>query len=958
MVRANFSFGGKLLLILVTVIIYTFVLIGGIIGGALYAYNSVKVGDLLNMLGQSQWVSEEYAQKTLQQFISDIQKDLSGEGLTLQRIIDISPQTEKILDGVLDNVDQNGIVTIDRTALYSTPVQNLSSSLTDIAVVTATLDSLQDSMHITLPDMPVISGGEAGSEIWLYVAVNNNEERTADKAFRYGSYTYFTRSEKLSDEPVTERETVSFYSLDGVSADTDGWLRTADGRNIYRKISVYDADGNETDARYERLSEDSSCVRADQDGGFLFTTNALFRKSGLGGSSDSYVALDAQAAGSETEITVPMKYRYLPLYLEDGTPATQGPDSSNGQYTVLPEYEGQDLYCMEDVYTQVDEKDMENGMPTQDFLLQNLVYVRSNGLTQLPILSAINALSDIFNVDTLTLRKAGEYFGVDLNIDMLEDILDVPLAHLGSSFDSAVENIELGRALNLGVGSEPLLLYLAYGEEGVDYVISGDSIEMLGNSKPKTIGEVTDSFGNITIGNVVGKSDHPLMQAISGWTLNDFADADKIDSLTIGDILNMGENPSAIILALQDVSLGELSTAIDDLSLKDMIGEIDPSNSILYALKDCTLSNISDVIQTLSLQDLFAEDLYGYLYIGTANGGADEDGNPTQKYDGRYEQLFVLENLEYVQKTAAEIEELPADTKIYARYILAFNGTSYAQGYENIPLYAWDADSGEYVEATYVSAWKMPSGYDASRTYYTYSEADGKYTPVPAENLGGTFGTDTLYYLNEDDDAAEISLIPAQLSVLDEYAGRNLYSMYRLAQTVGTGADAYYTQANLYYYDAGKQSFERIKDLIEVRAQGAEETDPVIGYRVPDAYAGTTIFTHGEVQGIWKYMLTNENGAEEIAALTDIGTLMSNITYNINHKTLQEMCDDGVLEINSADGSDPLKTVIPDILVDEADRPAEGNLTLGELSISDLLNITVRALGYLNDPSTIPGFGG
>ena len=72
MVRANFSFGGKLLLILVTVIIYTFVLIGGIIGGALYAYNSVKVGDLLNMLGQSQWVSEEYAQKTLQQFISDI----------------------------------------------------------------------------------------------------------------------------------------------------------------------------------------------------------------------------------------------------------------------------------------------------------------------------------------------------------------------------------------------------------------------------------------------------------------------------------------------------------------------------------------------------------------------------------------------------------------------------------------------------------------------------------------------------------------------------------------------------------------------------------------------------------------------------------------------------------------------------------------------------------------------
>lgn len=41
-------------------------------------------------------------------------------------------------------------------------------------------------------------------------------------------------------------------------------------------------------------------------------------------------------------------------------------------------------------------------------------------------------------------------------------------------------------------------------------------------------------------------------------------------------------------------------------------------------------------------------------------------------------------------------------------------------------------------------------------------------------------------------------------------------------------------------------------------------------------------------------MLTNENGAEEIASLNDIGSLMSNISYNINHKTLREMRDDGV----------------------------------------------------------------
>ena len=131
MVKANFSFGGKLVLVLVTVVVYTFVLIAGAIGGGLYAYNNVKVGDLLNLVQQSQWVSEEYAQKTIQQFIADLQKDLSAEGLTLQTVIDISPKTGEMLDGVIDNLNENGIVTIDREALYNTPVDQLSSSLMD-----------------------------------------------------------------------------------------------------------------------------------------------------------------------------------------------------------------------------------------------------------------------------------------------------------------------------------------------------------------------------------------------------------------------------------------------------------------------------------------------------------------------------------------------------------------------------------------------------------------------------------------------------------------------------------------------------------------------------------------------------------------------------------------------------------------------------------------------------------
>lgn len=962
MVKANFSFGGKLLLVLVTVIIYTFVLIGGIIGGALYAYNNVKVGELLDLIGQTQLVSKEYAEKTIQQFVADIQKELSGDGLTLQKIIDISPQAGDMINDVLDNVDQNGIITIDRDTLFGTPVQELSSSLMDIAVVSATLGSLQDTMGVTLPDMPVIAGGAAGSEVWLYSAANQNEEKTLDKAFLYGEYTYYTKAEQLSAEPVATPETVSLYSLPNVDEDEDGSLRS-DGRLIYRKVA---------DGRYEKLLTSSSYVRKTENG-YLFATDELYRKGDLGSAADSYVRLTSTPAGEEKETPVPMKYRYQPLYLEDGNLATEGPNAETGQYTVIGDYQGESLYAMEDVYTEVAAENLENGVPKDDFLQENIVYVKSNGLTALPVLNAVNALSAVFDMETLTLRMAGEYFGVDLEVEMLDDVLDVPLAYIGSSVDETVQNIELGTALGLDGDSDPLLLFLAYGEEDIDYTIDTDN-EIVPINPPKTIANVTDSIDTITIGNLIGVEEDSadILIAIQDWTLADFRSKDKIESLTLDDILGIDEkddSTAAILKALKDVPIGKLETTIETLSLQEMLGEeITPENNILWALKDCTLGNLDTVMQSLSMQDLFADELYEYVYIGTAQEIKDGETVVSEKYDSRYEQLFVWENLAYTEKTADEIGALPADTKIYARYILAYDGSNYTAGadtsalyvpgYENIPLYAYNPAAAEgepeYVLATCVSAWKMPNGYDAALTYYTFSEADGTYTSVPADQLGGTFAVDTLYYLDANDEACELSLVPAALSVADGYEDDILYSMYRIAEpqseTVGGEVQLRYKQANLYYYDSESQSFVRIPvgeqenidapylEAVTEDGTPAGENEAASGYIVRN-YSGT-VYTHGDTQGIWKYMLTNENGTEEIASLNSIGTLMSNITYNINNKSLREMRDDGVLEVSVAeDGTDPLATPIPSSL---------GDGTLGDMSISELLELTARAIDLIN----------
>ena len=898
MVKATFSFGGKLVLVLVTVLVYTFILVAGIIGGALYAYNNVKVGDLLNLIQQSQWVSEEYAQKTIQQFVSDLQKELSNEGLTLQTIIDISPQAGEMLDGILDNVDQNGIVTIDRETLYNTRVDQLTASLMDVVVVTATLGSIQETMGVSLPDMPVIAGGAEGSEVWLYAAANDNEEKTLDKAFEYGTYTYYTRTQQLTEQPVTEETTVTLYSLEGATADEDGWLRTADGRNIYRQIPTYDEAGNVTDTpRYDRLNTESSCVRQTEEGGFLFTTDALYRKSGLGETSDDYVPLQAEEAGSETEITVPTKYSYQPLYLQDGTAATQSErNAETGRYDVLPEHQGKPLYAMEDVYTQVAEENLDNGVPKDEFLQQNTVYVKTNGLTGLPLLNGINALSAVFDMDTLTLRLAGEYFGVDLTVEMLDDILDVPLAFIGSSVDESVQNIELGAVLDIDGSSDPLLRYLAYGEEGINYRIENGEIVMLGNSKPKTIANVTGSIDTIAIGNIIKIDDSSakIMQAIQDWTLGDFSDADKVNGLTIGEIMDLGDNPSPIMKALENISIGEVPTAINQLTLEQMLGDIDESDNILYALKDCTLDNMPTVVQSLSMQDLFADDIYGENYVLANPGG-----------------------------TLSEI-------------------------YNNVHLYV--KSDGAYQLATEVVGWVLPDNAPENTTFYKL--VDSKY--VEAAPVNGEYDVSVLYYLDGDDETAEIELLPSRIDFIGGYdETAEYYSKYIGAEAAG----GIYTDASLYYFNVATESFVRITELDEVTRGDGDDT--IIGYKLnanslPEGMdpAETVIYTRGEVQGIWKYMLTNEAGVEEIAALSDIGTLMSNITYNINNKSLRDMRDDGVLDVSSAGGSDPLEADVPPYLVN-----GQAGVKLGDLSINNLLNLTAQALNYLNNPELIPTGG-
>ena len=223
MVKAN-VIPGKFLSCLLGIFIGILLTLGGLVGGGFYVYKNVKVGSLLGLLPQEtdNWLSDEYAQNTIEGLVKELQSLANGD-ITLEKVTQISPYVGDMISGVLDNVNQNGIVTLDRDALYKTPINQLTSNLMDVVIITSTLDSLSETMNFALPDMPLITGGGQDKEVWVYTAVNDNETHTIDKAIALGDYTYYTRSSKY--ERVTEEKITSLYSLSGVVTDENGYLK-------------------------------------------------------------------------------------------------------------------------------------------------------------------------------------------------------------------------------------------------------------------------------------------------------------------------------------------------------------------------------------------------------------------------------------------------------------------------------------------------------------------------------------------------------------------------------------------------------------------------------------------------------------------------------------------------------------------------------------------------------------
>lgn len=947
MVKANISLGGKLLLIILTIIIYTLVVVGGIVGFAFYAYKNIKVRDIADLLGAADWIAQDY-DKTIEGMVQELLPQIQDQTITVNSLISISPKLGETLDGLIEKVDSLGVVSIDSELLYATPVVSVPEQLSEIVVVTATLNSLSSNLGFSLPATPLFIGSEE-NPAWFYTQVNPEQEgggyAAIEKAYLMSSteYQFYTRTPVYLDTyeqdgetlPVAEAKEKQLYRLTGVE-EANGVL-TYNGSALYLGRTQTDEDGGVT-LSYTRITPGNSAVYETDGNDALFALDegeGLYVITGPSAEGDGFAygsVLPDSSEGTVLTREIADPYKYIPLYVQaDGeyvlATATDGEggyliDPDNGGYAIAEEYKDEyDFY-----YLSYEDSAPMTAEEAQAAAETQPVYVKTNGIGDIPVLYAIDTLSGILDMNALTLHEVELYFGAALtDNEMIERVMYVPLGQFDEALNAEMQSLYLSDFIELNGDSPRILLSLAY----EDYTINADG--SISSDSPRRLGDIESSMNELVISDLIeidetGENSAPLLVAIKDWTLSDFENEDKINSLSLGEIMDIGEDESSQLLqSLKDVPLGGISDAVNELTLDEIVA-IDESDPLLSALKKSTLESLADDISALPVQALFSDTMYEQTLVGT---GADY---------AELKAIYGEDNLYIYEEGAYSLcpASVADGTNIYSPY----KPVTDPDEYEGTILYY--LDGGKMTAATGVTAWSLPDvlpdGVDKTTQFYLSLDGGGYEAASPAAD--GTYSADKIWYFDKaTEKMMSLSLTPAAYGLLPSVTDGNgeptvsLFTKLTPAQTVIVDGEERYVNGNLFWFDISKETWV----LAETEAH--TDRDGNVTYTLADASAaGKTLYTYGSPVGVWKYLLL-QNGAEQTCTVQNIDALVANVSDNIDSAAVGDLYADGMIDISD-----------PDAL--NADLSAFGGkyvgMTLGELTIEETMDLVLAAIDLIS----------
>lgn len=285
-------------------------------------------------------------------------------------------------------------------------------------------------------------------------------------------YQFYTRTPVYLDTyeqdgetlPVAEAKEKQLYRLTGVE-EANGVL-TYNGSALYLGRTQTDEDGGVT-LSYTRITPENSAVYETDGNDALFALDegeGLYVITGPSAEGDGFAygsVLPDSSEGTVLTREIADPYKYIPLYVQaDGeyvlATATDGEggyliDSDNGGYAIAEEYKDEyDFY-----YLSYEDSAPMTAEEAQTAAETQPVYVKTNGIGDIPVLYAIDTLSGILDMNALTLHEVELYFGAALtDNEMIERVMYVPLGQFDEALNAEMQSLYLSDFIELN-GDSP-----------------------------------------------------------------------------------------------------------------------------------------------------------------------------------------------------------------------------------------------------------------------------------------------------------------------------------------------------------------------------------------------------------------------------------------------------------------------------------------------------------------------
>lgn len=551
-----------------------------------------------------------------------------------------------------------------------------------------------------------------------------------------------------------------------------------------------------------------------------------------------------------------------------------------------------------------------------DKILQYLAFLKNEDGTI--NLEAPRSLSDLIEGANTIVSDAilNDVIDVGVEGDVLYNFKDFKITELGAEFN----NMTVGDIIIVTEESSPVLKYLenkkfneiegAINAAKLKDVIDVGTEGLLFNLRETEISNLSNAVSTMKLNQIITikDTDYPALQYLGNYNTSEFDQAlrdatlenlldikegsilynirtSKIDELDtsiqelyLKDVIDVKPEDDKILQCLKDVKIKDLTTKINTLTLNDAI-EIDPETSpkILIALQNTNIKDLSSRIQTLTLGEMLADVESSSILKSLSNSTLDTLVSDVDKLT-MGDVLVINEDSLPILKALQGTKIVDLETTIKGltmKTIIDIKPTS-------SPILISIQDATLETIASTIDELKIGDVMEIdSNSPLILQSLNNK--NILIKDLGTTINTLKL------SEMVDMSGAPKILIALKDA------TLSSLATTIDS----------LKINDIVDTSSSKFLAAIPENTTLNNIGNALNNLKFNDLFHDEIYGSDGNIKSTWKYLLLEEGESEVSAGLnykigTDMGKLIINMERNMKSATLQELYDDGFLNLSDA----------------------------------------------------------